>query len=473
MVSYRRAALGILLAVALSAGQSAVAQQGTDDVAAKLQELRDAPPFNRADVRDDILALGTEAVGPLVQEVSKAATEKDKNFIAQCIWLLGELKDPSASGALSEALKNKNKQIAYFAARALGSIWEGKGSTDEQAKQVNAALLSIFCQKAPSSEAFAPGMALVAINGIPVSTADAVDAEKLQEGIDSWLEQADQSLPPRQDQPWPLLLRAVAKGRTPAVRQEAKGVLTASKPLEAVDGILALLRKEITDVPQSVWDALGEILSQITGVVFPPQTSEGNSSSRQELVDLWKTRWFETLPKRRAAEYRDYCWQKLEGHIQTMYMDPSHETVQEIEDYKQVLLAQLDGPQDIPEDASKAASKLLENALEVKEQISSALDKIAKAQEPVDRMPELRVIRDHAEKNIGREVGALFLDDFTAQARTETNLDNLALLADIMTLTSGIPCDLSQETDEERRQAIGEWLQIRLSPGARVVPTPE
>jgi len=464
MASYRRAMLGMLLAMVLLFAQSAFAQQGAgaEEVSAKLLELKDSPPSERAEKRKEVLALGAEAAGLLIQEVSRAATEKDKNYIAHCIVLLGELKEPGASEVLLKALEVNDKQVAYLAARALGSIWKDKGGVDERSKQINAALLSIFYQKAPGPEAFGPGIALVDINGIPLAPQDVVDAQKLLEGIDEWMDQAEQSLPPRQDQPWPLLLRTVVKGRTPAIRQEARNVLVARKPLDAVDSVLELLRREATEVSEGVWGSLGELLGDITGVPFPPGASEGNASSRQQLVELWKERWFETLRKRRSEQERRYCWSKLEEHVLRMYMTPSDETAREIQNYRRVLLAQLDGPGDIPEDASKGARQLLEKPLEVKEKIGKLLVAAKKASEPEQRMTELYDIKKAVAEDIGKEVGAEFLEEFTALARRETNSENLTLLADIMTRVSGIPCDLSQDTDVERNRAIDEWEQIWL-----------
>jgi len=441
MASYRRAMLGMLLAMVLLFAQSAFAQQGagTEEVSAKLLELKDTPPFERAEKRKKVLALGAEAAGLLIQEVSKAATEKDKNYIAHCIILLGELKEPKATDVLLKALEVNDKQVAYLAARALGSIWKDKGGVDERCKEINATLLGIFYQTTPEPEAFGAGIALV-----------------------EWVEQAEQSLPPRQDQPWPLLLRTVVRGRTPAIRQEAKNVLVARKPLDAVDSVLELLRRGPTEVSEGVWRSLGELLGEITGVPFPPRANEENTLSRQQLVELWKDRWFETLRKRRSEQERRYCWNKLEEHILRMYMTPSDETAREIQNYRRVLLALLDGPGDIPEDASKEALELLEKPLEVKEKIRELLVAAKKASEPEQKMRELYDIKKAVAEDIGKEVGAEFLEEFTALARVETNSENLALLADIITRVSGVPCDLSQDTDVERNRAIDEWERIWL-----------
>jgi len=464
MASYRRAMLGMLLAMVLLFAQSAFAQQGagTEEVSAKLLELKDTPPFERAEKRKKVLALGAEAAGLLIQEVSKAATEKDKNYIAHCIILLGELKEPKATDVLLKALEVNDKQVAYLAARALGTIWKDKGGVDERCKEINATLLGIFYQTTPEPEAFGAGIALVDINGIPLAPQDVVDAQKLLEGIDEWVEQAEQSLPPRQDQPWPLLLRTVVRGRTPAIRQEAKNVLVARKPLDAVDSVLELLRRGPTEVSEGVWRSLGELLGEITGVPFPPRANEENTLSRQQLVELWKDRWFETLRKRRSEQERRYCWNKLEEHILRMYMTPSDETAREIQNYRRVLLALLDGPGDIPEDASKEALELLEKPLEVKEKIRELLVAAKKASEPEQKMRELYDIKKAVAEDIGKEVGAEFLEEFTALARVETNSENLALLADIITRVSGVPCDLSQDTDVERNRAIDEWERIWL-----------
>jgi len=476
MISHTKVALCLLVATALCVGRTSVAQEGSSagnaagEVGVKLEELKNSPSYERAEKRDEILSLGMDAVQPLIAEVARFATEKDKNYVVNCILLLGQLKDASATDVLLEAIKSTDKQISYWACKALGNIWEGKDGQSDRARAVNGALLGVYYGGVSELEAFGPGLAIAKINNIQMDPQEMATAQSLRAAIDAWVTGNPQSLPELKDQPWPLLLKSFIGAREPAVRQEARDVLVTKKPLGAVDVILSELRKPKGEVPEDQWKRLGSLLGQISALPFPAEASGTASSTRQQQVEIWRDRWFAELKKRTAEEYRQYSWRNLERYIRAMQMEPTEATSREIDNYRGVLIWQMTGPDDIPDEATESAVKLLEEPLAVKKSLRESLDAAKKATEAFEKVGEFSEIQDLVAEAPGREVGQQFLMEFTRLARTETNRDVLTLLANILTRLSDVPCDLSQPSDEQRNRAIDQWQRILKETHPLLIP---
>jgi len=128
------------------------------------------------------------------------------------------------------------------------------------------------------------------------------------------------------------------------------------------------------------------------------------------------------------------------------------------------------GPDDIPDEATESAVKLLEEPLAVKKSLRESLDAAKKATEAFEKVGEFSEIQDLVAEAPGREVGQQFLMEFTRLARTETNRDVLTLLANILTRLSDVPCDLSQPSDEQRNRAIDQWQRILKETHPLLIP---
>ncbi|MHC4789143.1 MAG: hypothetical protein ACYS8K_08095, partial [Planctomycetota bacterium] len=168
MALYRKPAR-LALIVALCLLSRVALGQGTaspEEVRAALNALRAAPSDEVVQKRAAVVQMGELAIEPLVEAVQQRQGIADDIFVGQCIIALGELKAREATQALIDALESNDLQIAYLAASALGTIWEGKGATDEGARQVNGALLALMHSDVPPATFYGPGLALIKVNSI-------------------------------------------------------------------------------------------------------------------------------------------------------------------------------------------------------------------------------------------------------------------------------------------------------------------
>ena len=460
MIIHRRLAGCILLAVLLLATQAGIAQENgsgedadsANEVQTTLQELRDTPSYERTEKRRDLVQLGQQAVQPLIQEVSRYKQTQDTNYIANCIIALGELGDTAATDVLLQALDSQNKQIVYQAAATLGTLWEGKQNTGDQIKNINAQLLGLFYRSYPDMTALGAAIGLVKINDLDFRPQDMALAGELRNNVENWWKANNQALAPVDAQPWPLLLERVIAGQASQARQ----ALVSRKPLEAIENITKQLSRPSSEISQSRWQELGNILTQITGVPFPPNGSQGN---RQQIVSRWRQQWFLALRQRTDQQHMTYAWKKLEEKVRRVKMDPSDELTNEIQTYREILLTQMSSPNDIPTDASDEVVRLLEEALQQKEQIGEAMSELTQNTPDYEKIEKLHRIQDAVSEKAGRKVAGQFLGKITELARNEQNQDVLTLLSNIMSRISGIPCDLGSE-GVNRQQAIREWADL-------------
>jgi len=460
MIIHRKLAGCILLAALVLSAQAGIAQENgseedadsANEVQTALQELRDTPSYERAEKRRDLVQLDQQAVQPLMQEVSDYKQIQDSNYITNCIIALGELGDTAATDVLLKALESQNKQIVYQAAVTLGDVWEGKQNTGEQIKNVNAQLLGLFYRNYPDMEALGAAIGLVKINGLNFRPQDMAVSDALRANIEQWWKANNRVLPPVNAQPWPLLLQRVIAGQGDTARQ----TLISRKPLAAIENLTKHLARPEGEISQSQWQDLGGILTQITGVPFPPNGGQG---SRQDLIKKWKQNWYLALRQRTDQKHITYAWTKLEEKVRQIKMNPSENLTAQIQTYRDILLTQMRGPDDIPADASDEVVRLLETPLEKKEQIAAAMSELDQSTPDYEKIEKLHRIQDAVGEREGREVAGQFLGDITELARAEQNRDVLTLLSNIMSRISGIPCDLGSE-GVDRSQAISEWADL-------------
>ena len=74
----------------------------------------------------DIGDMGEEVVPALIDAISRHADEQDadyKNYIANCIMVLGSLAPEESVDVLLKAFESRSAQVSYQAARVLGDVW--------------------------------------------------------------------------------------------------------------------------------------------------------------------------------------------------------------------------------------------------------------------------------------------------------------------------------------------------------------
>jgi len=305
-----------------------------------LEDMRKAPSYERPEVRQALVAADGEAASLLVAELEKGDQTADANFIANCIIALGDLKAQQATDALLAALESPNMQIAYLAAKALGNIWEGQGSADPTVKRVNAALLALLYSDIPPVGVYGPGLALVRINNIAVRRPENLTPEELVSNIETWANGNSDALPPVDQQPWQLNLHTVLTTRDAAVRQAAFQALRQKRALEAIEPALEALAG---NADADVRNALGSLLTELTGVPFPPQGQ--SASDPAEEVAQWRELWLNELKQRTEQRFIDLAWSELDKKLRLYYDSPSDEAAKAVRDYRNVLIFQLSGPE--------------------------------------------------------------------------------------------------------------------------------
>lgn len=446
----------MLTALFLGAGTGVAQQAGTEEEATSeaetaLNNLRNSRPFRRQDARRELVSVGQPAVQPLIDEVSGYKTIGDQNYVVNCIIALGDLGDPAATDVLLQTLQSHNEHISYQSGVALGKIWEEQQSSSRIA-EVNAELLGVFYQSYPDMKGMGAAIGLSRINGFSFRPQDLSMDTDLRTRMEQWWTTGQADLPPLDAQPWPLLLRRVIVNQNNQARQQ----LISRKPLEAVDRIVRHLARPGSEVPQNVWQNLGNVLAQITGVEFPPSDA-GQGAGRKEQVARWAQKWAVKLRQTTDKEHINYVWRKLEEKVQQLKMEPTDQLTGEIQGYREILLTQMASPDDIPPDASREVTRLLAEPLEVKQDIADSVAQLQQSVPDWQKLELLQDIKDSLTEPGGTEVAGQFIGRITALARKEKNKNVLALLGDVMSRISGIPCDLTSET-VDRSQAMKDWL---------------
>ena len=440
--------VGLLILIVLASAPAAAQQDdGAANVDDALSNLMNTAPADRMSAREAVEEFGNQAVQPLIDEVQAYEPDGDANYVANCAIALGNLGDTAATNALLDAMDYEDKQVAYQAARALGKIYS-QGDAEERVTEVNGALAAVVYRHYPQPMALGAGIALAQVNGLTQRPTAASLEEDLYPAITQWMADNPDQLPPVDDQPWPLLLQTFVDGQQSDRRSRAREVLAGTQPLEATDVIRDILRGRRSDISDERWTELAELLGDITGVKVP------QDGSRQERLDAWMAAWKRELKTRTGGRFRDYCWQMLEEKIRAFKRNPNDEMREEVNTYKEILLSQTDSPDQIPDWASETSAELLERPIELKQQVSDALQNIDADTAAYRKIAELSQVRSVANNEQGPPVIRMFAQRLVQMARQEQNEDVLALLSTILTRMSEIPIDLSKE------DALQEWLDL-------------
>lgn len=440
------------------------------DVGAALDELRAAAGHERPEKRNALVAMGDSAVDGLIGEVSKFRQTADANFIAHCILALGELKAERATDTLVDALSSVNLEIAYAACSALGTIWEGRGGSDEATQRVNVALLALLHSDVPPATLYGPSLALIKVNNIPSKRPTGKTPEDLKAEVVTWIS-GNVSLPPATEQPWPLNLHTLVTGDDESSRQEAAQALRQKRLLEPVEGILAALARA-QELPGSAGDLLAQLLGELTGIPYPPEGADSGLDDSQ-LVRYWRSLWFEKLREQTEARYVKYAWGELENSLRQYEAAPSQEGADRVKFFRMVLIYQLPDRRALPQSASGKARNLLAEALSVKKNLDDAVGAIEQQPGSWDKLTQLSTIGENVADTTGQEIGILFLGRLAQLAWNEIDQNVARRMGRVLTKISGIPIDLDRTKLETRHRNLRTWAQAVRAMGLPLEFSPE
>jgi hypothetical protein len=455
MSSHRKPVPCLVLVAFCVLTASVLAQEGapTDTAQAALEALKSAPSQDRPAKRAALVALGSAAVDPLVAVVTKHREASDTNCIGHCLIALGELKAEEATSALMDVLQSHYMQFAYEAASALGSIWQGKGSSGEQAKLVNAALLGMLHSDVPDAALYGPGLALVKINDIPIQRPEGKTEQELAQAVDDWFAQNPDALPSPDKRPWQLNLLTVLNSDDYGVRQVALDALRQSGQLGPVEPMLSVLAEE-GSATEAAREELAGLLGELTGIPFPPPSENPEADP----VVAWRWLWFAALSKETDERHVAYAWGQLEASLRGYFEDPNDDAAGPVKFFRAVLIYQLADPSAIPAGATPRARDLLSKPLGIKKRLADAVAVLESKPGGFEKATQLDIIQTEIGRSkAAREVGLLFLSRLSGLAREEADAQAAKQMGAILSKLSGIPCDLERSTLEKRREVLDKW----------------
>ena len=430
-----------------------------------VEDLREADSFARGPILQQITELGEPAVSALTEVVSTWRQAADVDFVAGCILALGEIGAPArgATDALLEGLTAPSARVRYASAKALGGIWAGGDNGEERVKGLNAALLSATYADAyegRGAEAYAPLMALIRINGIPIdqggaATLSSVPLAGLRSQVGGYMARNSEILPAFEDQPWELLMAVLLRRPRSKMGRQAKQILVRRKPLVAIESITRTLRRGKVKPGTPRWAELADVLTGISGVRIE-RDPDGKAA---EVVADWTDRWLEALQGRSAENYRTYSLHRLERIIDRAKVDPRPEVLEAVETMKSVLLHQLNSPQQLPENISPEVRDLLEHPLGLKQEFAEAVKFFRDNQQAHRRLQSVKKMQRVVDRPEGTRVARQFLDQLVEFSRKEERRQLLVSLARLLRNITGVPIVFGEQSREERSRTIDKWLE--------------
>ncbi len=458
-----------LSSLVLAGGATA---QPAGAAAGSLADMRKASDSERGARRKELVAAiqeaSPEAASRMLEDLVKAVENRhetqDANFVLNCILALGELKTRDATNVLLAATQEPDIQIAYAAATALGKMWEGAPSGSERLPQINEVLLARSYAQVPGLLAYGCKLAFARINGLGSARApQSFPPERLAELVDQWVLQKPDALPAPANQPWEILLRRAVITEDPSVREEVLQALLQKRDLGPVEAILGLLDDQA--VSEDLRDELADLLGELTGVPFPPQTPEDNSAQR--LAAVWRDQWYSELKSRREEKYADYAWAEMERTLARYVYSPSEELSERLQSLRRVLISQLSGPEETPATASSRARALMTPVLKSKKIVAEALGTIQSEEATdYDKARQLERLQEEISKPHGRAVGLELLQPLAQAAADSTNLMFATRLGNVLWYVSEIPLELEHPSEETRREKLSQWAErIRQQKG--------
>ncbi len=455
------ALLGVLMLGWVALGVSGAQVEEAESPSELLSAMEQAAEFERGEERDRLVEVAQEGgsqraaaiVEALIRQVENRAEARDPNYIGHCVLALEELRAQEATEVLLDVLQDPYLPLSYLATRALGTIYQGRGGTAEQAQDVNLALLAVAYGGAPDPLPYGATIALCRVNGITgAEPPESLARAALRRRLDEWVAAGNQ-LPQLSQMPWPVVLHVAITGN-PEPRRNAIQILRQRRELEPVGRIITLLQDE--DLDAGTKEALGALLGELTAVPYPPNSAEGTGPAG--LMAEWRQRWHRRLSQQSDLQHVTYAWRQLELAVADYLADPNDEKSRVVGGLRSVLLEQLGGPEEIPPHATAQTRALLEPPLRSKLAIEDAVVTLRRGDATEFETNEaLQSIQGELAKEHGTEVGRLFLEPLAQIAAQEQNRMFAADLGSLLWELTGIPLDLDEAVLETRQQRLLQW----------------
>ncbi|MFP4027988.1 MAG: hypothetical protein ACLFWL_09370 [Candidatus Brocadiia bacterium] len=428
-------------------------------------ELRETSPARRASVRARLVEKGRGVVSVLCEAIKEYPTERDENYVTNCILALGEI-GPAAreegTDTLVSMLASSSSRYRYVAAKSLGQVWTGSNLRSEKLQSINGALLAAV-YRAQGEAIYGPGLALVYINRISVDYAgvrkknpESLPASNLKIQITKWCRKNSDRLPPLASRPWRLLLAQFSMGPRTADGEEARKHLLKKKPLEATEPILSVLGAD--KVERRQWQAHADLLSKITGVALK-ETGSDDPGKRAELIEKWLGKWRDHLKKHPDKRHTEYSLSRFESLVMGFQKRPTPPEREKIFKMQDVVLSQLQSPDQLPEKMSDQAKALLAPPLRKKASFKSALKALKEGKMWHERRKQLEQMIEVAESQIGKDIAAQYLDGLKEQITKEENKQVLNEYSRLLRTVTSVPIRFSSESAEQRVHAFEKWRE--------------
>ncbi len=469
--------LGVVALAALAMGRVCLAQEadaGTEKAYTDtrihefVEDIKDTPPYRRSSEMEEIEKIGLPAVPHLIKAIDTPIDTVDLGYYIFCIDALRMLEAREATDALIRATGSPAPAIRYVAASALGELWTSRGQRDarpeEELKQVNAALVASAYAAGASPGVFAPGMALADINGVdevpnPYKGRQFIEVKNLGATemlafVRWWQVRSPGRLPPLEEQPWSLVLTTAVDDRDATRRQDALDSLELDKPQEVVEGLVTRLGAE--GVSPARWRNLATLLEEISAVELDPNVG---LDGRVDALEKWHGNWVQKLRKSKQPKEHRFTWARFEDVIAAAYVERTQGALDEADLWEDVVIEQLDSPDQIPESATAEARRRVTASIRVK---ALFIEGVAKLKDPevsgYDKKNLLAALRGSVRPAKYRAIGVQFIDELVSVARLSEDQGVLQGLAEHLEQLTGVPLSLGQSTPEDRSTRLDGWL---------------
>jgi hypothetical protein len=142
--------------------------------------------------------------------------------------------------------------------------------------------------------------------------------------------------------------------------------------------------------------------------------------------------------------------------------NPGREVLGRLNLMKDVLLEQLQSPDQLPDNLSPEARSMLETPLEIKARFAKTLNALKKHTEGHRRLQNVKNLQRIASMKNGKRMALQYLDELTAVAREEQRVHILRALERLLRDATGAPINLRKLNQQQKEKRLDEWLkQVR------------
>lgn len=474
MASYRTRALLTVICAFIGLPLIADTRAQEDEVNAALVILEETEAYKRSELRNEIVRRYRSGAMPVVLErLQNINGNEDENLVGQLIQLTGDIIQRSvrdnvpaeqharATDLLLQHVRGANMSLAYQAIDNLTDIWAMKDipRDDTRLPDVNGALLATVHGRTPDYIKRAAVVGLTTINGIEIrprlreNRYPLVPLEEFTEKIDAYFEANPARLPVLAKRPWQLHLHTLVTTSDSDTRTAAFETLKDTRPIDAVDRILDILR-DSEGLNEGVRQNLAALLDSIAGIPYPPATQADESP-----VDAWWQLWLTKLrDKEDVALLKgavDYVWRSLEEELYFYNVNPTEEGSERIKALRRLLMYLVDSDEQIPVTATAGARQIMEPPLRSKARLALALEYFTRPRANRDVL--LREAGVELSREWGEHIGRQYLQKMVNLAAVETDKQIAFQIGGLLRTVTKVPVNLNLDSPLLRQRALREW----------------